>query len=199
MNNFEVENETGSSASPQGGWQAPVNTARLSNGSVLRIRLGLITSLMGLLIFLLGAEPGLFGLDRSPVTGFVQIAVFLVGLGIICLGGFISLNTLWNGSPKSIVYDIGLRLVATGYVISVGSGMADVFGFGSQTLPLVPRFGAWQKIGVISGQFVIAVGFLMMIPYPRWMRFLRLKSLQQIKTTSDRLKDIRSTKSSVVH
>jgi len=122
------------------------------------------------------------------VTGFVQIAVFLVGLGIICLGGFISLNTLWNGTTKTIVYDIGLRLVATGYVIAVASGMADIFGFGSQTLPVVPRFGAWQRTGVISGQFVIAVGFLMMIPYPRWMRFLGLKSIRQMKITSARIK-----------
>ncbi len=161
---------------------------RIANGRLLRIRFGLIASILGLLVFLLGAEPGLFGLDRSPVTGFVQIAVFLVGLGIICLGGFISLNTLWNGTTKTIVYDIGLRLVATGYVIAVASGMADVFGFGSQTLPAVPRFGAWQKMGVLAGQLTIAVGFLMMIPYPRWFRFLGLKGLRKVKITSGRLK-----------
>ena len=161
---------------------------RISNGRLLRIRFGLGASIVGLLVFLLGSEPGLFALDRSPVTGFVQIAVFLVGLGIICLGGFISLNTLWNGATKTIIYDIGLRLVATGYVIAVASGMADVFGFGSQTLPAVPRFGAWQKIGVISGQFVIAVGFLMMISYPRWMRFLGLKGIRKMKITTGRMK-----------
>jgi hypothetical protein len=154
----------------------------------MRIRFGLVASILGLLAFLLGSEPGLFGLDRSPVTGFVQIAVFLVGLGFICLGGFVSLNTLWNGTSKTIVYDIGLRLVATGYVIAVASGMADVFGFGSQNFPAVPRFGAWQKIGVISGQIAIAVGFLMMIPYPRWMRFLGLKSIRRVKSASGRVK-----------
>jgi hypothetical protein len=161
---------------------------RISNGHLLRIRFGLIASILGLLIFMLGAEPGLFGLDRSPVTGFVQIAVFLVGLGIICLGGFFSLNTLWNGATKTIIYDIGLRLVATGYVIAVASGMADVFGFGSQTLPAIPRFGLWQKIGVITGQFVIAIGFLMMIPYPRWIRFMGLKGIRKVKATSEKIK-----------
>jgi hypothetical protein len=166
-------------------------TPRMHNGRMVRIRFGLLASILGLLVFILGAEPGLFKLDRSPVTGFVQIAVFLVGLGIICLGGFISLNTLWNGITKTIVYDIGLRLVATGYVIAVGSGMADVFGFGSQTLPAVPRFGLWQKIGVISGQFVIGVGFLMMIPYPRWLRFLGLKGLRRMKITSGKVKSRR--------
>lgn len=143
---------------------------RVFNGRLTWLRFGVTTSILGLLIFLLGSEPGLFALDRSPVTGFVQIAVFLVGQGLICLGGAISLNTLWIGSTKSIAYDIGLRLVATGYVIAIACGMADVFGFGSQTLPTIPRFGTWQKIGVITGQFLIGVGFLMMIHCPRWLK-----------------------------
>jgi len=132
-----------------------------------RTRLGLITTVLGFIIFLVGAEPSLFGLDRSPVIGFVQIAVFLVGLGFICLGGYISLAALWNGVQKSIIADIGQRLVATGYMIAVGSGMADLFGFGSQQYPLLPRFGQWQAIGVMVGQLVIAVGFLMLIPYKK--------------------------------
>jgi hypothetical protein len=132
-----------------------------------RTRLGLIVTILGFIIFLVGAEPSLFGLDRSPVIGFVQIAVFLVGLGFICLGGYISLAALWNGVPKSIIADVGQRLVATGYMISVGSGMADLFGFGSQQYPLLPRFGQWQAIGVMVGQLVIAVGFLMLIPYKK--------------------------------
>jgi hypothetical protein len=66
---------------------------------------------------------------------------------------------------KSIASDIGLRLIATGYVIAVASGMADVFGFGSQKFPDVPHFGSWQHTGVLIGEIVIAVGFLMIIPY----------------------------------
>jgi hypothetical protein len=141
-------------------------TPRSSNGR-FRIRLGLGATLLGFAIFLLGADPGIFGLDRSPVTGFVQISVFLVGLGIICLGGYISLAALWNNHAKSIASDIGLRLVATGYVIAVASGMADVFGFGSQQWPIVPYFGPWQAAGVLIGEGVIAVGFLLLIPYRR--------------------------------
>ncbi|OGO68417.1 MAG: hypothetical protein A2Z49_08255 [Chloroflexi bacterium RBG_19FT_COMBO_56_12] len=134
------------------------------NGS-RRIRVGLGATIFGFLVFLIGAEPGFFGVDRSPVVGFVQIAVFLVGLGIICLGGYFSLAALWNGGPKSIASDIGLRLVATGYVIAVASGMADIFGFGSHGFPNIPRFGSWQMSGVIIGEAVIAVGLLMLIPY----------------------------------
>lgn len=132
-----------------------------------RIRFGLFLLLAGFLVFLLGAKPQIFGLDRSPVIGFVQIAVFLVGQGVICVGGYITLSALWNGASKPITSDIGQRLISTGFVISVACGMADVFGFGSEVAPNIPSFGIWQTIGVLIGQIVIGVGFLLMIPYQR--------------------------------
>lgn len=130
-----------------------------------RVRNGLLITLAGFVLFLLGARPGIFGLDRSSVIGFVQIAVFLVGLAIICLGGYTTLTALWGKHPRSIAADIGFRLVSTGYVITVFAGMADVFGFGSHPLPGVPYFGPWQARGVEAGQAVIALGFLLMIPW----------------------------------
>jgi hypothetical protein len=129
-----------------------------------RTRVGLIATLLGFLIFLVGARPSLFGLDRSPVIGFVQIAVFLIGLAIICIGGFVSLRSLWMGQVLSIPADVGQRLVATGYVITVFAGMADIFGMGSHPLPGVPYFGEWQARGVEIGIGLIAIGFLMMLP-----------------------------------
>jgi hypothetical protein len=132
-----------------------------------RIRIGLIFTILGFLIFLLGARPSLFGLDRSPVIGFVQIGVFLVGLAIMCAGGYISMMALWKKETPSILADIGLRMVATGFVIAVFAGMADVFGFGSHPLPDVPYFGGWQTRGVEIGQVIIAIGFLFMIPYKK--------------------------------
>ncbi|HCE16469.1 MAG TPA: hypothetical protein DEQ80_01285 [Anaerolinea thermolimosa] len=129
-----------------------------------RMRTGLAVTLVGFLIFLLGARPGLFGVDRSPVIGFVQIAVFLVGLAVICVGGYVSLRSLWKEHPLSIAADVGQRLVATGYVIAVFAGMADIFGMGSHPLPGIPYFGEWQARGVELGMGVIAVGFLMMLP-----------------------------------
>lgn len=133
--------------------------------SIWRVRIGLGLTLFGFVIFLIGARPSLFGMDRSPVIGFVQIAVFLVGLAFICIGGYISLLTLWQDRQRSIPADIGLRLVATGYVIAVFAGMADVFGAGSHPLPGVPYFGPWQARGVELGQALIAFGFLMLIPF----------------------------------
>ena len=137
---------------------------RKTNGR-LRTRIGLGVTFLGFLVYLLGAEPGLFRLDRSPTVGFVQIATFLVGLGIICLGGYLCLAALWNGGQKSIASDIGLRLVSTGYVIAVACGMADVFGFGTNVYPLVPVFGIYQQIGVMLGEGVIAIGMMLLIPY----------------------------------
>lgn len=131
----------------------------------IRIRVGLVLTILGFLLFLLGARPSLFGLDRSPVIGFVQIGMFLVGLALMCVGGYISMMALWNKESPSILADIGLRLVATGYVIAVFAGMADVFGFGSHPLPEVPYFGGWQTRGVEIGEAIIAIGFLFMIPY----------------------------------
>ena len=133
--------------------------------SYLRIRFSLISIGLGLFIFVIGAKPSWFGWDRSPVVGFAQIAVFLVGLAMICAGGYVGLSALWGTEQRSIIADIGLRLVGTGYVIAVFAGLADVFGMGSQPLPDVPYFGPWQAGGVLIGESIIAIGFLMLIPY----------------------------------
>jgi hypothetical protein len=133
--------------------------------SRFRIRSGLFLTLVGLLVFLVGARPTIFGVDRSPVVGFVQIAVFLVGMAIICLGGYVSMMAFWKNGDRTIPADIGTRLVTTGYLIAVFSGMADVFGFGTQLRPRVPFFGPWQATGVQIGEAVIAIGFLLLIPY----------------------------------
>lgn len=142
----------------------------LTNGELnpVRSRTGIIITLLGLLIFVIGAKPDWLGLDRSPVVGFVQIGVFLIGLAVICIGGYLSLAAQWGPGQRSILADIGLRLVATGYVVCVFAGMADVFGMGSHPLPdVVPFFGVWQARGVEIGQTLIAIGFLLMIPYRR--------------------------------
>jgi hypothetical protein len=146
--------------------KAMINPPTQPNGnSTRRIRVSLGLALFGLFVFVLGARPALFGLDRSPVVGFVQLAVLLVGLGFICLGGFISMRELWPSRKLSILADVGLRLVATGYLVALFSGLADVFGFGSQSLPLVPHFGEWQAMGVTIGEAIIGIGFLLMIPF----------------------------------
>jgi len=143
---------------------AALNGGQTNGYRSRRVRVGLSITLFGFLVFLLGVKPALFNLDRSPVIGFVQIATMLVGLAFICVGGYLSLASLWPKQATSIGADIGLRLVSTGYVICVFTGMADIFGFGSQPLPDTPYFGPWQAYGVEIGILVIIIGFFLLIP-----------------------------------
>jgi hypothetical protein len=99
------------------------------------------------------------------VVGFVQIAVFLVGLAVVCIGGYNTIMAFRRNGSRTIPADIGSRLVATGYLVAVFSGMADVFGFGSQPRPQVPFFGPWQAVGVQIGEVLVAIGFLLLIPH----------------------------------
>jgi len=129
---------------------------------------GIVVSVLGFLVFLIGAKPEWLALDRSPVIGFVQIIVFTFGMGLLCLGGYVSLSSLWKQDGRSILADIGSRLIATGYVVFVFAGMADLLGLGTHPLPGIPFFGPIQAMGVQVGQVVIAVGLAMMIPYHRF-------------------------------
>lgn len=130
------------------------------------IHIGLALTILGYLLFLLGARPSLFNLDRSRVIGFVQISVFLIGLGVITIGSYLTLNALWPEGKKTIAADIGSRLISTGYVICVFTAMADIFGLGSHPLPDV-YFGPLQAQGMIVGMGTIAIGFLLLIRYKR--------------------------------
>lgn len=144
----------------------PVETTpRLESASTPRIRVSVSITLLGLIVFAIGTKPDLFGWDRAPVVGFVQIAVFIVGLAIICVGGYMGLLTLWWGYERTIISEIGARLVGTGYIVAVFAGMADIFGMGSQSFPQAPYFGPWQATGVLIGQGIIALGFLLLLPF----------------------------------
>jgi hypothetical protein len=141
-----------------------ISTSPPTSSRRLRKRTGLAIALFGLVIFLLGAKPELFGLDRSPVVGFIQIEVFLAGLGLIGLGGYFAMEALWRDRERLVVTELGARLVGTGYVIALASGMADVFGLGTRPPPAVPFFGYWQGRGVLIGQLAMLLGFVMMSP-----------------------------------
>jgi hypothetical protein len=132
-----------------------------------RLYIGLGLAIAGFLIFLLGANPAMVGLDRSLYIGFVQTATFSTGLAILCLGGFLSFKACHKDADRiqSLAQDVGVRLVATGYLVSLISAMADVFGFGTQTWPALPFFGPSQAAGVVAGEIIIAVGFILYMPF----------------------------------
>jgi hypothetical protein len=129
-------------------------------------RFGLSTTGVGLFLFLLGAVPQYFGLDNSEAIGFVQVGVFTIGLLLICLGGSFALNSLWPRYWRSIAADIGLRLAWSGWVMAGVSAMADIIGLGTRPLRTsFTFFGPWQGYGVLLGEGLIFIGFLMMIPF----------------------------------
>jgi hypothetical protein len=143
------------------------STTKVISYPMRRIQVALAVTFFGFLVFVIGARPDSIGLDRSPILGFVQISVFEVGLAFMCLGGYIVMVALWRKQKLSIAAEIGERLVATGLLVAVFAGMADIFGLGSHLPPFLPYFGVWQQAGVMFGEFIIIVGFLMLLPYRR--------------------------------
>ena len=69
--------------------------------SYLRVRFSLICVGIGLLVFVIGAKPNWFGWSTVAEVGFIQVAVFLVGFGLICIGGFIGIAALWGREQRS--------------------------------------------------------------------------------------------------
>ena len=149
-----------------------------------RIQTGLMGTFVGFLLVVLGAKPEFFGMDRSPVIGFIQTATFLVGLGVIGFSGYFCLMSFWPKGYTTITADFGLRLVATGWLIAVFSGMADVIGFGSHPITGLVFFGKLQAMGVEIGEMMMGIGLVMMIMPPH--SSLRIKpedSFKQIDMT----------------
>lgn len=162
----EIVNETKADGTPEATPEAET-PAEEKKAPVLyprrRIKFGLLLTLAGFFAVALGAKPEYFGMDRSPVIGFAQTTCFLAGLGVICIGGIICLMSFWPRGYTTLTADFGIRLVATGWLVAVFSGMADVFGIGSHPLSGLVYFGHLQSMGVEIGEFVIAVGLIMMV------------------------------------
>lgn len=130
-----------------------------------RVRFGVGIALIGFTVLVLGTHPEWFGWGSGSGIGFVQLFGMLLGLGILSLGGFVSFLALWGNAPRTIVADIGMRLVATGVVIAIFAGLADLFGMGTEIGSDVMHFGLLQARGIVIGQAVIGIGFVLMIPF----------------------------------
>jgi hypothetical protein len=130
------------------------------------VRRLMTVSLLGLLIFLIGINPDLIGMDRSPAVGFVQVGVWLTGLGIFLLGAYGALRVVRNGRPTTLLSDVGLRLAATGYVIAGAASLADFIGIGSHTIRALV-FGKIQVAGLVVGILLIVIGLTLYFPLTR--------------------------------
>jgi len=129
------------------------------------LRIFLLIDLLGLILFLLGFQPGVFGLDRSPVVGYLQVVVFLFGLGLVTICTY-SIESLLRppGQMVTIREDIGIRLSATGYVLFAVSSTADLIGLGSHPLPGAPHLGVLQSIGILISTGIFILGFVLYYP-----------------------------------
>jgi hypothetical protein len=135
----------------------------LSRRQVRWVRRLMTLTLLGLLLFLIGLNPDLIGMDRSPAVGFVQVGVWLTGLGITLLGAYAALRVVRNGRRTTLLNDVGLRLAATGYVIASAASLADFIGIGSHTIRALV-FGKIQVAGLVVGVLLIVIGLVLYYP-----------------------------------
>lgn len=119
--------------------------------------------LAGLFIFILGVAPDLINMDRSPVTGFVQVGTWLTGLAVLLLGAYLTVRVIRNGRENTLVSEIGSRLIATGFVLSAAASLADFIGIGSHPLPNI-YFGPLQVIGLMLGTLISLLGVILYWP-----------------------------------
>lgn len=119
--------------------------------------------LVGLFIFIIGVDPDLIGMNRSSVVGFVQVYVWLTGLAILLIGAYATVRVVRNHRPMSLRADIGLRLIATGYVVAAAASLADFIGLGAHRLPEV-YFGPIQVLGLASGVMTSLLGVILYWP-----------------------------------
>ena len=136
----------------------PRNMAVLFTGVLLAL-----LAVLGFFVYLFNLASRLHAHVRSPVLRNLEIFMILVGLVLVATVGIYLLSTLWKDRPKSFAYDIGVRLVAMGYLVAFASGLADYLGIGAHHL--LPYFGPLQTAGVFLGETVIAIGFLLMLPW----------------------------------
>ncbi|MEW6569004.1 MAG: hypothetical protein AB1449_12730 [Chloroflexota bacterium] len=126
-------------------------------------RLWMTLVLIGLLIFAIGVDPDLIGMNRSPIVGFVQIGVWLTGLAVLLLGAYSTVRVVRNGRANSLRADIGVRLIATGYVLAATASLADFIGLGSHRMPGV-HFGEVQVVGMALGVLTSLLGLILYWP-----------------------------------
>lgn len=125
-------------------------------------RFGVILIVAGFFIFIVGLFPDLIRLGLTPGIGLLQIGLFLFGLSIMTLGGYIyAYATRHRGMVRRLRHDIGVRLMATGLVIALATGFADVLGIGSHFGADRPLLGPLQAIGIAFSVVIIGVGIIM--------------------------------------
>jgi len=118
---------------------------------------------VGLFLFVIGLDPDIIGMDRSPVVGFIQVGVWLTGLAMILLGAYAAIRIIRNGMLLTLRSEIGERLIASGYVVAAAASLADFIGIGSHRIPEL-IFGPLQVLGLIVGLVTCLIGVVLYWP-----------------------------------
>lgn len=135
---------------------SPIELGRLA-------RFGVALIVAGFFIFVIGIFPDIIRLNITPGFGVLQIITFLFGIGLMTLGGYVyTYATRRRDRERRLRHEVGVRLIATGYVLCIVSAIADVIGIGSHNIPEgAPYFGLWQSGGVLLGVLVIVFGLFL--------------------------------------
>ena len=135
----------------------------LENGRLPRAAIALIVA--GFFVFVIGIFPDIVRLNLTPGFGIIQIFAFLFGIGLMTLGGYVyAYATRLRARERRLRHDIGVRLIASGYVLCCVSALADILGIGSHNIPeSLPVFGLWQSTGVLMGVLVIVFGLFLYV------------------------------------
>jgi hypothetical protein len=145
---------------PPGAPVAPASPPALNRSRLARFAVAVIV--LGFVVFVLGIFPELIRLDITPGIGLLQIGLFMAGLSLMTLGGYIyAYATRHRALPRRLREDVGVRLMATGLVIAAATGFADVLGIGSHFGADRPLLGPLQALGICLGILVIGVGVIL--------------------------------------
>lgn len=119
---------------------------------------GMALGALGAVLTFMGLFPGVTGLEPAVGIGVVQIFTILIGFTLLILGALIYVKfTFYAFHPANLAQQIGIRLALTGLLFAAITGLADIFGFGSniRDAGAEPVFGFLQALGLI-GSFVLS-------------------------------------------
>ncbi len=124
---------------------------------------GMALGVLGAVLTFMGLFPGVTGLEPAAGIGVVQIFAILIGFALLIMGALIYVKfTFYVFKPANLAQQIGIRLALTGLLFAAITGMADLFGFGSNLRDAgsEPIFGFLQALGIIGSFVLAAVGVL---------------------------------------
>ena len=124
-------------------------------------RLAVTVIVLGFFVFVIGRFPGLIRLNLTPGIGLLKITVFLLGITLMTLGGYMYVRaTRRQAGPHRLAELLGVRLVGTGLVICYVTGYADILGIGTERSGEPLLFGPLQATGVALGVLVTVLGLI---------------------------------------